>query len=176
MLTFFFSQARFFPLALLLTVLFCMSYIFIKNNKGEIINKLKELFKSEFLFVLFVFYTALILSSTIFARPATNPYTHLIDFFLYDGWGNVSIVGILNILMFVPYTYIYILAFNPNKPFAKSIQLTIATTLLIEFYQLLFWTGQFSLADMTHNIIGGIIGCGLWHLVKIIKEKRHNKQ
>lgn len=176
MLNLLFSQVRFFPLAIVLTIMFCVSYIFIRENKRETITKLKELLKKDSKFVLFVFYTALILSSTIFARPATNPYTHVIDFFLYDGWGNVSIVGILNILMFVPYTYIYILAFNPNKPFAKSIQLTIATTLLIEFYQLLFWTGQFSLADMTHNIIGGIIGCGLWFLVKYIKERWHNKQ
>ena len=155
--------------------MFCVSYMYIQEHKGETITKLKELLKNELKFILFVFYTALMLTSTIFARPATNPYTHVIDFFLYDGWGRVNIVGLFNILMFIPYTYIYIMAFIPDKPFIRSLQLTIGTTLLIEFYQLLFWTGQFSLADMIHNTIGGTMGCGLWNLLKYLKEKRQNK-
>ena len=175
MLNLLFSQVRFFPLTLILSVLFCVSYMYIKEHKGETITKLKELLKNELKLVLFVFYTALMLTSTIFARPVTNPYTHVIDFFLYDGWGRVSIVGIFNILMFIPYMYIYNIAFNPDKPFIRSLQLSIVTTLLIEFYQLIFWAGQFSIADMIHNIIGGAIGCGLWYLLKYIKEKRQEK-
>ena len=167
------SQVHFLPQALILTVLICITYLFVKDNKGQTLNRLKELIKSKLSFTLFVFWAALILTSTIFARPLTNPYTHIFDFFLYDGWGNFNVVGLLNVLIFIPYTVLYILAFSPNKPFIKSLQLTIITTLLIEIYQLLFWAGQFSLADMTHNILGGMLGYGVWYIVMSISKRNH---
>ncbi len=168
------SQVRFLPQALILTVLLCITYLFVKDNKGHTFDRLKELMKGKLPFVLFVFWAALIFTSTVFARPLTNPYTHIFDFFLYDGWGKFNVVGLLNVLMFVPYTVLYIIAFTPDKPFIKSLQLTIATTILIEVYQLLFWAGQFSLADMTHNIIGGILGYGVWYIIKQVIPKHKN--
>ena len=167
----FFTQIHILPQAAIISVLFCLACLFVRDNKGQAFGKLKKLIKDDLRYVLFVFYTSLILTSTVFARPLTNPYTHIVDFFIYDGWGNLNVVGLLNILMFVPYTFLYITTFKPDKPFIKSLQLTIATTLLIEFYQLLFWAGQFSLADMTHNTIGGMIGCGLWYIIKRLRKQ-----
>lgn len=160
------SQLRFIPQAIILSVLFCLAYLFIKENKEQATAKLKELIKNDYKFAIFVFYTALILTSTIFARGFTNPFTHLIGYFTYDGWGNFNYIGLLNVLMFIPYTFLYIIVFIPDKPFQKSLILTVATTLFIELYQLLFWAGQFSLADIVHNTIGGIIGIGLWYVKK----------
>lgn len=170
------SLVHFLPQALILTVFICITYLFVKDNKEQTCDKLKKLMKGKLPFVLFVFCAAVIFTSTVFARPLTNPYTHIFDFFLYDGWGRFNIVGLLNVLIFIPYTVLYIVAFTPNKPFVKSLQLTIATTLIIEIYQLLFWAGQFSLADMTHNTIGGMLGCGLWYLMKYIKDNQIRKR
>ena len=157
---------RFLPQALIISVLFYLAYLFIKENKGQAALKLKALIKNDYKFAVFVFYTVLMLTSTIFARGFTNPFTHLIGYFTYDGWGNFNYVGLLNILMFIPYTFLYIIAFTPDKPFQKGLIFTVTTTLFIELYQLLFWVGQFSLADIIHNTIGGIIGIGLWFAKK----------
>lgn len=167
------SEVRLLPQALIMTVLICITCIFVKDNKGQALKRLKKLMKEKLPFVLFIFCAALIFTSTIFARPLTNPYTHIFDFFLYDGWGKFNVVGLLNVLIFIPYTVLYIVAFSPNKPFIKSLQLTIATTFIIEIYQLLFWAGQFSLADMTHNILGGMLGYGVWYIVMSISKRNH---
>ena len=74
--------------------------------------------------------------------------------------------------MFVPYTFFYIKAFKPKLVWQKCLMLSLATTLFIEVFQLLFWVGWFSLADIVHNVVGGMLGCGLWKLIEFYKKRK----
>ena len=166
-----FPQLHYIPQAALLTVLFMMSYLFIKENKGHAREKIASLFSQKWL-VAFLFYTALLLTGTIIARTHTEPFRNIIGIFGFTTYGGINKNGLINILLFVPYTFLYIKAFGPQRPFGKSLLLSLATTLFIEFFQLLFWVGWFSFADIIHNITGGIIGYLLWIIPKTIKEKQ----
>ena len=164
-------QLHYIPQAALLTVLFILSFLFVRENRGHVKEKIAALCSQKWLLA-FLFYAALLLTGTIIARTHTEPLQNIIgDFgFTTDGWINKN--GLINVLIFIPYTFLYIKAFKPQKPWKKSLLLSLVTTLFIEFFQLLFRVGWFSLADIIHNMIGGILGCILWFALKTIKEKK----
>ena len=78
-----------------------------------------------------------------------------------------------NMLVFAVYILLYLMAFRPEKPWQAALALSCCTTVFIEVSQLLFWLGSFQFSDMLYNVIGGMIGCGVWvGLRKLKKEKR----
>ena len=84
-------------------------------------------------------------------------------------WNNEIIE---NILLFIPLTLLFLNAFNPEKPWKASLILSACATGFIELSQLLFWLGEFQLADIFHNIIGGLVGCGIWWAGKMIAARK----
>ena len=159
------EKLHYIPQAMIVFVLLIMSFLFIQENRGHIKEQITKLGKQRWL-IIFLFYTALILTGTILARPCANPYTNITGFIWLFTEGELNIGGLINILMFVPYTFLYLNAFKTQKPIVSCIFVSIGSTMFIELFQLLFWVGWFSLADMIHNIIGGMIGCILWHAQK----------
>ena len=76
-----------------------------------------------------------------------------------------------NILIFTPYTFIFLWAFRPGKPWKAALILSAVTTCVIELSQLVMWLGYFQLADIVHNVLGGMIGCAAWVAFRFCAEK-----
>ena len=158
------TQLHYIPLAVFLTVFFSVAYLFFQENNKQAKDKLVKLLREDGWVVSFLFYTALLLAGTLMGRSHTNPFTNIIGHLGFGKEDNFLTDGLINILMFVPYTYLYIKAFKPDKTIRNCAYLSMTTTVLIELCQLLFWVGQFSVGDMFYNIIGGMTGCGIWFI------------
>ena len=175
MLNILLSQLHYIPIAIIITWLFLMAYLYIKDNKGQVIKNIRHIVKNDLKLVLFIFYTSLLLTGTIIARPLTYPYTNILGYYIYDWLGHFNYLGLLNIVIFIPYIFIYIITFIPDKPFIKSIVLSASTTVFIELYQLIFWVGQFSMADILCNIFGGMLGYLLWYITNQMHKRIDKK-
>lgn len=163
-------QLHFIPQAVIVTVMLLMAYLFIAEHKENTAEIIKKYIVKHYRITAFLFYTALLITGTILGRPLTNPYTNILGYFgfYYSELHLFNYVGLENILLFIPYTYLFIVAFKPVQTVKKCFYLTIITTVLIELCQLLFWLGQFAIADIIHNTIGGMIGCGIWYFTRYI--------
>ena len=165
-------QAKYIPRAFILTFILMIAYLFIKeNNKLTIKSKLMEVFKDCRL-MLFLLWLAFIMMSTIFSRWPQNPYGNALNGFGFlgiNGWNKDSFE---NVALFIPYTFLYIWAFNPQTLLKSSLKLSLISTVTIELLQLFFWLGVFQFSDILHNLEGGMIGCGMWYLVKWINSRR----
>lgn len=158
-----------------MTFFFAIAFLFFKENNEKAKWKLIEMLRKDRWTVAFLFYFALLLAGTLMGRPHTNPFVNVIGHIGF--WNDDSFLGdgLVNILIFVPYTYLYIKAFKPDKPMRYSFCLAIVTTVIIELCQLLFWVGQFSIGDIMYNTIGGVLGYGIWSIVNIIKHDEEKK-
>ncbi len=150
--------------AVLLMLLLSVVYLFMKENGKKAKEKIIEILKHGWL-AGFLFYLALILTSTVFVRGVQTPYRTLIGCFGLRDDPEWNFEILRNILLFVPYTFLYIKAFNPAKVWKSTLILSIVTTVFIELSQLLFWLGECQLSDIVHNILGGMIGCGIWCMI-----------
>lgn len=161
-------QAHFIPQAVIVTVLLCMSYLFLTDNRGYVKERVKAFIKQRWV-VAFLAYTAFLFTSTVIARYVSQP--------IFSGLGTFAIIRngkwnkeiVFNILFFIPYTYLYIKAFMPEHKVRTAFLLSLCSSVFIELFQVLFWVGQGTIADLVHNIMGGIIGCGLWYLLELCK-------
>ena len=164
-------QFKFFPRAIVLSFIVVFAYLFIRDNdRKEIRNKLVSIFKKPWL-VLFLLILSFILVCTLFSRQSIVPYKSVLKGLrLYDN-GRWSMECIENILLFVPYTFFYLQALAPEKPLKAVFSLSLLTSLFIEFSQLFFWLGAFQLSDLIYNVIGGMIGWGLWYTLQTVTKK-----
>ena len=92
-------QARNIPRAVFLAFLLAIAYLFIRENGVNTKVKLKELLKQRWLSA-FIFYTAFIMTVSLFARPnqSVEPYTRLFESFGFRGdpkWDSEIIENIL---------------------------------------------------------------------------------
>lgn len=163
------TQLHYIPLAVFLTVLFILSYIFIKENNDKAKEKFIKVLREDRWTVAFLFYLALLLAGTLMGRPHTNPFVNILGHIGFGEDDKFIRDGLVNILIFVPYTYLFLQANNTEKPVKKSLYLATVTTIFIELCQLLFWIGQFSIGDIIYNIVGGMIGCGVWYISNRVK-------
>ena len=89
--------------------------------------------------------------------------------------GRLNTEGIINILLFVPYSFLYIKAFSP-VPIKKIVLLVLCSTITIEVFQYVFWAGQFTISDIVHNTIGGFVGYVMFLfyniVIRIIQKKK----
>ena len=164
-------QFKFFPRAIVLSFIVVFAYLFIRDNdRKEIRNKLVSIFKKPWL-VLFLLFLSFILVCTLFSRQSIVPYKSILTGLnLYDN-GRWNMQCIENILLFVPYTFFYLQALAPEKPLKAVFSLSLLTSLFIELSQLIFWLGAFQLSDLIYNVIGGMIGWGLWNTWKTVTKK-----
>ena len=165
------SQLMCFPRAIVLMVLVVPAYLFIRDNdKGQIKNKLISVIKQPWL-IMFLFYLSFILISTLFTRWPRIPYNSVFNHFgLYDENG-LNTECIENTLLFIPYTFLFLQAMKPYRTWKSSMILALSTTTFVELSQLIFWLGEFQLSDLVHNMIGGVIGCVLWHIKEALLYK-----
>ena len=162
------AQWVFIPRALLLTALFTAFGALLRGVGSGEHWRFGNVWKQRRVGV-FLFYLAFILVSTVFSRKITNPYRSIFKHFGFRNdvkWNNEIIE---NMLLFVPLTLSFLHAFSPKTPWKASLVLSVCVTGFIEFSQLLFWLGEFQFADLFHNIVGGMVGCGIWRAWEGIK-------
>lgn len=145
-----------------MTFFLSVTYLYFMENRkkawGKIFSELTQLWK-----LLFFLCTAYLLTCTVVGRYYTVPYKNILGSFgLFDRSGKINIDLFNNIVMFIPFSFFYIKAFKPEHPFKSAMTLSISTTLFVEISQLIGWMGNFQLADILHNIIGGFLGYCLW--------------
>ena len=149
------------PRVIVFAVFLAIAFIFISENGRQAKDKLLALLKKGWL-AAYLFYLAFILVGTVFARQHTIPYKRIFENFGFrdDLIWNLEIVE--NIILFIPYTFLYMQAFKPKGRIKSALTVTAATSGLIELCQLIFWVGSFQFADIFHNVLGGMIGYFIW--------------
>ena len=163
-------QAHFIPQSLVVAALFIMSFLFISDNRGKIRERLLGLVKQRWT-VAFLFYAAFVLTTTVLARYRAAPIYSGVGSFALISKGKVNKETLVNIILFIPYSFLYIKAFRPKKRAKSVLLLCFLSTLFIESFQYLFWVGQFTLSDIVYNMIGGVIG----YLMTLISRKKSQK-
>ena len=167
----FIRQASYVPRAIILFAILIPAYLFVsENDTNQIKEKIKGVLKN-YKVILFLFWLAFLMMSTIFSRWNEVPYRVVLSGFGFTTAKGLNTDCLENILLFIPYTFHYLLAFHPQKPWKAALKLSLLSTFIIELLQLIFWLGAFQFSDILHNIEGGIIGCGLWNLVRWIKSR-----
>ncbi len=154
-------QALLLPRAGLMTLLLALGTAGLKW--GSDLRKWKpKRMLAQWRFGLFGFYVSFLLISAVLSRQPTYPLRGVLNHFVFRK-GNVkwNCEIIENILFFIPYTFFFLMAFRPKKPWRAALALSAATTCLLEVSQLVLRLGEFQLSDMFYNIVGGMIGCGL---------------
>ena len=164
-----YTQVMYIPRAIIMMFFMSFAYMFIKENGlSKAKTKLAGFVKRPWE-LLFVFYLSFLIVSTLLVRWPRNPYGNVFNSFgLFDegGWNYECIE---NVLLFIPYTYLYLKSTALASPWKSALIITLCTTAFIEFSQLLFWLGQFQIADMFHNLIGGMIGCCIWYVIRAVR-------
>lgn len=163
------NQAFFLPRAVILAIPVFFAWAFIREHRSHLKEKIREIYKQGWL-VAFLFYCTFILVSTVMARQKEYPLGTVVSHLLPANNPSVMRMNLENMLMFLPYTFLYCAAFRPKKPWRSSLTLAMITTIFIEGCQLIFWLGKFQVSDMIYNILGGMIGTGIWILWKQIRK------
>ncbi len=94
------------------------------------------------------------------------------NYFLFSEWRNI----ILNILMFVPFGFMLPILFKKLRSFWKVYLAGFAFTLAIELTQLVFRLGIFEVDDLFDNLLGAMIGYGLFSIVFSVYKKVKKQQ
>ena len=159
------------PKAIIILILLSFSYLFICDNRGNVRERIKNLFLYKKWILAFLLYSTLLVMGTIFERDLVNPYSNIFHFYGFVIDGNINEDAIKNLLIFMPFSYLFIMSFNPQRPFRTTFFLSLTVSSCIELLQLIFWLGFFQLEDIIYNSISGIIGCALWYLVNGVSKK-----
>lgn len=143
------------------------------NGPRKLVEDWIEAFKTSSFFrrcFLLVFYTTMILFRTLFNRDMwLNPLNNVLGawkIYSTDVDGNViiSTEGIENILLFVPFAFMYLHVTNISrvcmnrKKIGHIVRLVFLFSLGIKFSQMMFQLGTVQLSDLFFNTLGGLIG------------------
>lgn len=158
------------PQTIIITLFLAITIIFFKENKNDSVKKIKEFIRTESGIFIFLMYAAFLFTCAVLGRPYTYPLTDIIGPFGFTYNDQFNYTGLENIIIFVPYIILYLHAFKPHKPGQQCLKLTVFTTISIEIIQLICCLGQFCIADLIHNTVGGMIGYGIWKLVNGFKK------
>lgn len=157
--------------ALTLAVLFTMVYGSYPSLK-EAVKKWWKRFRTDASFrrmFLFAFCLALILFRTLYGRGVQkNPLEDVVGSFdLNIENGESAMESIENILLFIPFSFAFQLAFknrlrNERAGFLRtawlSAKASFLTSFAIEMLQLIFRVGTWQLSDLFFNTLGGLTG------------------
>lgn len=166
-------QSRFLFRGVMLAVLLGTAWLFWKDNRGHIRERLKELLKQPWL-VLFLIYAGYLLVSTIFARPLTTPFRRIFKY-LIPGSRTANREIVENYLLFIPFGFLFCPVFKPDKPFRTVLAAAAGTSAAIEVTQLLLWLGEFQLCDLIYNTAGGLTGWLVWALIQLMTKGKRKK-
>lgn len=104
---------------------------------------------------MFFLYLAFILCAAFLSRGTLteNPISKAFENFWPIEWEEKE-----NILAFIPITFLYLHAYEAQRPICVSIKLAVAVSTFIEVSQLVSCLGSFQFSDILYNTVGGAIG------------------
>ena len=158
------------PRSLFLAIPLLFTCLYIREHGHGIWRKLRDKERLAWM-IAFSLWAALILTTAVAARPSTEPLGSVWDHFGFVYKGKLNTQMVENVLVFVPYSFLFLAAFRLRRPFLSALILTACTTLLIELSQLILRLGVFQVSDLVHNLEGGIVGSLLWTVVSRIRQK-----
>lgn len=120
--------------------------------------------------VLFCIYLAVICLITLLSRESGSRTG--VDLDLFSTWGinarnNAFVVE--NVLLFIPFGFLSCLAFRKMRHFFRCALFGGLVSLGIESLQLITGRGYFQLDDILTNILGTVLGCTVFLLIKKIR-------
>ncbi|MCD7839208.1 MAG: VanZ family protein [Erysipelotrichaceae bacterium] len=153
-------------IAAIIVIIIASFYIYIHKHvlKKDSLNKRQSL-----KYILLAIYLIVVFIATLFSRESSSygVSLQLLSSYRY-AWNNFSISEwryiILNILMFVPIGFLVPLVSVKMRRFYKTTLFSLFFTLLIETSQLISHRGIFEADDILNNLVGGMIGYGLFTL------------
>ncbi len=130
------------------------------------------------LFVLLWVYTLCVLFITVIGRfihedfraqpiPLSSYRSYLMTSNIRELWGII-----LNVLMFVPLSFLTAQLLREHRPVRFALLCSILLTLTIEALQYVTRTGTFEVDDLIHNTLGALIGIGIWLLFRRLKRRK----
>ncbi len=123
--------------------------------------------------LLFLVYLIAMLISTLLARPEAEPLLYVFDHMWFNSNSLWNKEIIENILLFIPYVMLFLLAFRPGRPLRAGMLASFLTTLLIEVGQLVFRRGSFQISDILYNMAGGVLGYWLWRMINQAVQRKN---
>lgn len=149
------------PVIGIAAALMLFRYLFTKEKRGIIS------------FFLWVSFTGLIIGETIIRRLGTvKETTDILGFseLLQDPWFIVAAVE--NVIMFLPYGFLFALAFRMGKvPFLKCILITLLLCIGIEVTQFVLVIGEAEVLDVLCNLCGTLIGYGVGKIFVVLGKR-----
>ena len=122
--------------------------------------------------IILAIYVALLIGGTIFNRTPKEEYRiKLTPFWSYiqvfqDRRLNLLRQMISNVLVFIPWPILFATVFPGMRKFLRVVGSAFLFSVTVEITQLLFRIGLFEFDDMFHNVLGVVIGYGIWNAMK----------
>ena len=166
---------------LLAAIIFGVGYFFIYKR----IYKGKKNVSKKTLIVgaVFVCYLVVLIGATLLGRfggwvdpkyvsvfrrfQLFSSYREAWNDFSYIEWRNL----ILNIFIFVPMGFLLPVLSNKFSKYWKTYLMGLCVTVLIEFLQLITYRGVFEADDILNNLMGTMIGYGVYKIVAYVIDK-----
>ena len=171
-----------FSVSLLLAFLFMFAFLFARDRGAK--GALRAWWRSfredrHFRRVFFLaLYTAMILCKTLFCRPIwDDPFRDVLGVWgIRDRDGALYTENIENLALFLPFTFLFFLAFGEKLREARGegagaflrvgALISLGLSVGIETLQLLLRMGAIQLSDVVFNTLGGALGCLLFWLFR----------
>lgn len=125
-------------------------------------------------------YVYLLFSLTVIYRPSNFKYSHfMVPFWSYrailDGRHELIAENLVNVVMFVPIGFLLRVVFKSIR-WKGVLFVSLSVSITIEFLQFALNRGSAEVDDVMHNLLGGIIGYGLFIIIKtLFKRGKGNK-
>ena len=139
-------------------------------------NKQKIVFYKELLSLIFIIYVLCLFYVVTFQDVgwSSSNFIPFKEMFRYNFGSNLFIKNVLgNIIMFIPYGFFVSYYLNLKKPWSTFF-LILLVSASIETTQLLIGR-VFDIDDIILNIIGGMLGFGIYKLLDIINNHLQDK-
>ncbi len=145
-----------------------LSYI-IKNKDKE-----RFVFYKELLMLSFIIYILCLFQVVTFQDDvswASNNFIPFNEIFRYSITSRLFIKNVIgNMLMFLPFGF-FISYYLNNEKVWLTLFITVITSLAIELVQLTMVGRVFDVDDIILNVIGGVVGFYIYHLLSYIGDK-----
>ena len=182
----FYSVYQYLGFGILFAVVSMLALPEIKKNgiKLSIFQILKKMRKSkgyryQFLFFIYLF---MILSRTLICRNIWKcPWENIIgEWWIYTSEGKINIEGFLNVILFLPLTYLGVHGFMLKKIGSYKnkeiiliiVKMSFLFSCIIESLQLFLRLGTFQLSDIFQNTLGGFMGVTVCIIEESVKNQK----
>ena len=138
---------------------------FIKNEEKPVIYK--ELFKYAFIVYIMCLFYVVTFQDVSWSTSNFIPFREIFRYSIGSKMFFKNVIG--NMIMFIPYGF-FVAYFLKLEKLKSSIFMTLITSVTIEFTQLIIGR-VFDVDDIMLNLLGGMVGFGIYYLIYKIESK-----